>query len=226
MKTLYKSYDLDVIGAFIIYLPNVPMSVQLAQRCLETCQRVGQVAELFEGFDGTGGEIKVPAHLENQGWIKWLKVTDHFQSTTEVACSLSHIALWVKCMEEDRPLIILEHDAVMIKPYTTHIAYNAISYLGCREQLGHNKLPLIPIHSSINGNWHFINRAHAYCVDPQVAKRLFLNVLDRGIFESADVMIKCDDVAIIQTDFYAYDSDSGYSTQVKRKQKDDNRSGK
>ena len=226
MKSLNKSFNTEVLGAFIIHLPKVPISVQLAERCLETCDSVGQKAELFEGFDGTSGNIDVPKHLENQSWVKWLKVTDHFQSSTEIACSLSHIALWVKCMEEDRPLIILEHDAIMVKPYNNHPVFNAISYLGCHEQLGCHHLPITPAHSSINHNWHFINRAHAYCVDPQVAKRLFINVLDRGIFESADVMIKCDDVAIVQLDFYAYDSDSGYSTQPMRKMKDDHRFNK
>jgi GR25 family glycosyltransferase involved in LPS biosynthesis len=226
LQSLYKKYDNSVLGAFIIHMSNVPKSVEMANRCLDTCKSVGQKAELFDGFDGTLGEIKIPKHLENQSWVKWLKVTDHFQSSTEIACSLSHIALWVKCMEEDKPLIILEHDAIMSKPYNHHPFYNAISYLGCHEQIGKNTLPITPIHSTINKNWNFINRAHAYCVDPYVSKRLFLNVLDRGIFESADVMIKCDDVAIIQYDFYAYDDDSGYSSQPKRKMKDDHRFNK
>lgn len=222
MKSLNKTYETTVDSAYIIYMPNVAISVQMAERCLETCQSVGQKAELFEGFDGTSGEVKVPKHLENQSWIKWLKVTDHFQSPTEIACSLSHIALWVKCMEIDQPLVILEHDAIMIKPYKVHSFYNAISYLGCNEQLNKTNLPITPIHSSINQNWHFINRAHAYCVDPQVSKRLFLNVLDRGIFETSDVMIKCDDVAIIQHDFYAYDKSDGIST-LKHKEGTDHR---
>lgn len=222
MKSLFKSYDHNVLGAFIIYMPNVPISVQMAERCLESCKNVDQKVELFEGFDGTSGEVKIPKHLENQSWIKWLKVTDHFQSPTEVACSLSHIALWVKCMEEDRPLIILEHDSIVVKPYNYHPFYNIISYLGCHEQLGQNNLPITPVHSSINKNWNFINRAHAYCVDPQVAKRLFLNVLDRGIFETSDVMIKCDDVAIVQYDFYAYDKADNITT-LKHKESNDNR---
>jgi hypothetical protein len=188
------------------------MSVQLANRCIDSCNKVGQKAQLFEGFDGTSGSIKPPNHLLSQSWVKWMKVTDHFQSSTEVACSLSHIALWVKCMELDQPIVILEHDTIMLKPYYTHPFYNAISYLGCREQMNTNYIPLTPIHSSINQNWHFINRAHAYCIDPSVAKRLFVNVLDRGIFESADVMIRCDDVAIVQHDLYAYDDDCGSSS--------------
>lgn len=226
MKSLFKSYELRVHSAYIIYLPNNEQSCQLAERAFKSCVEIGQPVELFEGFDGVSSDIfniKIPNSLKNQNWIKLLKVTDHFQSPSEVAISLSHIALWVKCMELDKPIVVLEHDAIMTRPYLEHIYFNAIAYLGCHEQLQQKDIPAIPIHSSINHNWHFINRAHAYCIDPHVAKRLFLNVLDRGIFESADVMIKCDDVAIVQPGFYAYDNDNGVSTQTKRKMKNDHR---
>jgi hypothetical protein len=223
MQSLNRSHDTEVSCAYIIYLPNNKKSVELAERCLETCESVGQNAQLFEGFDGSDGTVKTPKHLENQSWVKWLKVMDHFQSPTEIACSLSHIALWAKCMEEDKPLIILEHDAIVVNAYKHHPFYNILAYLGCQEQLqNQQKLPITPIHSSINNNWHFIHRAHAYCVDPQVAKRLFLNVLDRGIFESADVMIKCDDVGIVQPGFYAYDKPDNHTT-IKHKEDNDHR---
>jgi hypothetical protein len=212
MNSLYNTYNVDVFGTYIIYIPGHELSEKMARRCLQSCESVGQKAELFEGFDGTSGVVKIPKHLEDQSWVKWMKVTDQFQSPTEIACSLSHIALWVKCMEIGLPVVILEHDAIMVKPYHTHPFYNILSYLGCHEQLQQQCLPITPIHSSINKNWHFINRAHAYCVDPQVSKRLFINVLDRGIFETSDVMIKCDDVGIVQHDFYAYDKSDGFST--------------
>lgn len=205
---LYNSYNLSVSNAYIIYVPNNQTSVELASRCLDSCKKINYSAELWEGFDGTGSELRVPALHKNQSWYKWLKVTDHYQSLAEVACSLSHISLWVKCMEQNRPLVILEHDAIMIKPYTEHKIYNGIDYLGSKDNLTDNyqiNQRIIPTFSCINKNWNFINRAHAYSIDPAAAKKLFVNVLDRGIFESADVMIRADDVAIIQSGFYAYD---------------------
>lgn len=213
---------MEVLGAYIIYVPKIPISVKLAKRCFSSCENVGQKSFLYEGFDGTTKNIIVPENLKNQSWIKWMKVTDHFQSLSEIACSLSHISLWIKCMEEDRPIIILEHDAIMLKPYVKHSFYNTISYLGCREQYKNDVSINQQIYSSINKNWNFIHRAHAYCIDPPAAKRLFLNVLDRGIYESADVMIKCDDVAIIQQDLYAYDSPENVTT-IKHKENHDNR---
>lgn len=227
MNSLYKSYNRDVFNTYIIHLPMHRKSLEMAERCLETCNSIGQKAELFEGFDGTDGDkenIKIPVSLKNQSWLKWLKITDQFQSASEIAISLSHIALWVKCMEVDSPIVILEHDAIMVKPYKTHKYYNAISYLGSKEQLSVDSLPTIPIHSSINKNWNFINRAHAYCIDPSTANKLFINVLERGIFESADVMIMCDSVAIIQDGFYAFDKDDGFTTQRQRKGINDHRS--
>lgn len=209
MKTLYQSYNLSVSKAYIINIPTNSISVDLSNRCLDSCMKVGMPAELYTGFDGTSGlDIKAPSHLENQQWIKWLKVTDHFQSVAEIACSLSHISLWVKCMTEDQPLVILEHDAIMIKPYLQHEIYNGIVYLGSKDELKLNitdRNGILPNLRSINKNWNFINKAHAYSIDPASARKLFINVLDRGIYESADVMIKSDDIAIIQTGFYAYE---------------------
>jgi GR25 family glycosyltransferase involved in LPS biosynthesis len=205
---LVNSYDLNISNCYIIYLSNNDVSKKLSERCLNSCKKINYSATLHEGFDGTGKEIIVPEHLKNESWYKWLKVTDHYQSLAEIACSLSHISLWVKCMELNRPIVILEHDAMMLKPYNTHQIYNGIDYLGCYDQLKNNNFmsnKIIPIFSSINQNWNFINRAHAYSIDPASARKLFSNVLTRGIFESADVMIRADDVAIIQTGLYAYD---------------------
>jgi hypothetical protein len=96
----------------------------------------------------------------------------------------------------------------MIKPYFHHEIYNGIVYLGSKDDLAFNasfKKRLVPNMRSINNNWNFINKAHAYSIDPAAARNLFNKVLDRGIYESADVMIKADDVAIIQTDLFAYE---------------------
>lgn len=204
---LFQSYNTDISCAYIIHVPDNKISQDLAQRCLDSCRAINYPAELWPGFDGTGTQLVVPQHLQRQSWYRWLKVTDHYQSLAEIACSLSHISLWVKCMEQDQPLVILEHDAIMIKPYTRHEIYNGLVYLGSQDNMRASHLPqgIIPGFSAINRNWNFIHRAHAYAIDPPAARKLFVNVLSRGIFESADVMIRADDVAIIQTGIYAYD---------------------
>ena len=154
MKSLYNSYNLEIENAYIIHVPTNVVSLDLANRCLQSCKKLNYSAQLYQGFDGTGSEIIVPEHIMNQSWIKWLKVTDHFQSLAEVACSLSHISLWVRCMELDRPIVILEHDAIVVKPYLTHEIYNGIVYLGSVDNIRSPELckNLIPRHSAINKN--------------------------------------------------------------------------
>ena len=214
----YKSHSTKVNAAYVICLPNNKISSTLAARCLESCAATQMPAYLYEGFDGTGDQIKIPAALKDAGWYKWIKVTDHHLSQAEIACALSHIALWVKCMELDQPIVILEHDAIMVKPYLVHEVYNSISYLGCNDQRTKTHGTLIPPYSSINKNWLFINRAHAYSIDPAAARKLFTTVLSRGIFESLDIMIQADTVAIVQTGFYAYDEPG--ETIIKERKKD------
>lgn len=216
---LYGSLSRKIHQAYVIYLPHNSTSTALAQRCLDSCKAIQYSAELWPGFDGTGSDLVIPDQLLRQSWYRWLKVTDHQQSLAEIACSLSHISLWAKCMELDRPIVILEHDAVMVKPYIEHEIFNGLVYLGCQDQQrsGRSQEGLIPTFSAINRNWNFIHRAHAYAIDPAAARRLFSCVLSRGIYESADVMIRTDDVAIIQTGFFAYDQ-PGQTTIKSRKQ--------
>lgn len=219
MSFLFNTYNLQVENAYIIHVPTNEVSAELANRCLQSCNKINYRATLYDGFDGTGSELIVPSHLMDQSWHKWLKVTDHYQSLAEIACSLSHISLWVKCMELDQPIVILEHDAIMVKPYTTHEIYNGIVYLGSVDNLRTPEISksLTPRYSAINKNWNFINRAHAYSIDPAAARKLFTCVLSRGIYESADVMIRVDDVAIVQTGFYAYELPGETIIKVRKK---------
>jgi hypothetical protein len=51
-------------------MPTVELSSFLANRCLSSCEEVGQKASLYEGFDGTKNEIIVPDHLKKQSFLK------------------------------------------------------------------------------------------------------------------------------------------------------------
>ena len=65
--------------------------------------------------------------------MSMIKITDHYLTRGEVACALSHISLWAHCVKIDQPIVILEHDAVMVKAFTQHQSYNSIVYLGGSE---------------------------------------------------------------------------------------------
>ena len=206
MDSLFNRYDLQVDRAYIIRVVDNKQSEALAKRCADSCDSVKQSWSYWDAYDGYSRKIKIPDHSRDNPVMKMLKVTDHYLTRGEVACALSHISLWSLCAAEDRPIVILEHDAVMVRPYTTHSIFNSICYLGGHEQhnLGWPVRPTPP-HASEGPNYHFICRAHAYAIDPAVARNLISHVIKFGICAPLDIMIRADVFSIHQMGLYAYD---------------------
>jgi hypothetical protein len=181
--------------AYIIRVEGHAESEEKAAHCAESCDKAGQEWEYWEAYNAI---------------MECLKVTDHYMTRGEVACALSHISLWAKCVIEDQPLIVLEHDAVMVEKYEHHAVYNSICYLGGHEQVkqGWKVLPTPP-HASEGPNYHFICRAHAYAIDPAVAKNMLAHVLKMGICGPLDILLRADIFPIHQMGLYAYNEWDG-----------------
>ena len=197
------SYDMDVATAYIIRVAGLEASEKRSANCAESCDKVGQKWEYWDAYNGVGEKLEVSLH--HNVIMDCIKVTDHYLTRGEVACALSHISLWAKCVVDDKPLIVLEHDAVMVQPYTHHAVYNSICYLGGHEQVkqGWQVLPTPP-HASEGHNYHFICRAHAYAIDPAIAKNMLAHVIKYGICTSLDMMLRADIFPIHQMGLYAY----------------------
>jgi GR25 family glycosyltransferase involved in LPS biosynthesis/predicted O-methyltransferase YrrM len=213
----------DIPKAWIISIKGNSISESKSAAALESCKQVGQPAEIFHGFDGTDKRIiKTPDHLKHQDWIKWLKLSDHGMSITEVSCLMSHMTLWVKSMTDNLPIIVLEHDAIMIKKFTKMMYTNTIEYLGHQYQLEAERYknsannakdkpleysydanrPLIPKHPA-NWNYTFPLGMHAYAIDPQMARRLFTEVITYGITNPTDTMCDLARFTAVQNEIYA-----------------------
>ena len=211
MESLFFKYDLAVETAYIIRVKGHEESEEKAKKCSDSCDKVGQKWEYWDAYDGISGELKKPEH--HNVIMDCIKVLDHYATRGEVACALSHISLWAKCVIEDKPLIVLEHDSVMVQPYTQHAVFNSICYLGSHEQVkqGWQVLPTPP-HASEGPNYHFICRAHAYAIDPAVAKNMLAHVIKYGINAPLDILLRADVFPIHQMGIYAYNDWDGDKT--------------
>jgi hypothetical protein len=201
---LFFSYNMAVSKAHIIRVKGYAPSEERALRCVESCKNVGMPWEYWDAYDGIEGEIKPPSH--HNSVMDMIKVTDHYLTRGELACALSHISLWAKCVQEDQPLVVLEHDSVMVQPYLHHAVFNSICYLGSNEQVnqGWQVLPTPP-HASEGPNYHFLCRAHAYAIDPAVAKNMLAHVIKYGINAPLDILLRADIFPIHQMGIFAYD---------------------
>lgn len=165
-----------------------------------------------------GEKYKCLHSVQTQIFFKIIKVTDHWLTKTEVACALSHISLWLHCIIIDRPIIILEHDAIVLHSIKHHDCFNSIIWLGSKEVKDIEAAFPIPPHGCAGHNYHYILRAHAYAIDPIVAKNLLAHVIQMGICAPLDLMIRADLFNIIHKGVIAYDNnDSKFDTTMKNR---------
>ena len=229
----YNQHEMNIEGTYIISIQGNKVSEQLTQQCLASCEKVGQPnVNVIPAFDATGskvkvqqhdlglpvgelGSIKVPEFLQGQAFLNFLRLKRCDLLMTQIACFLSHYSLWCMCLDKDMPIVILEHDAVMVKPFLRHNYLNNIVYLGGSEQARGSlrDTDTIPPHASDQqGLDRFICRAHAYSIDPIMAKNLVSYAIHHGIITTADAMMRYDMFGIVQNGVYAYDNPHDQST--------------
>ena len=217
-ESLSYKYNTEVEAAYIITLKGHDLSETMYQKCQESCKEVGMNYVVYDAFDGTKGEILIPEHSKGRQYLKWIKQINPALAVTEVSVVLSHLSLWARCVEIDQPIVILEHDAVMVQPYIHHNAINNIVYLGSIEQVENKYWGLVPIHGQLNPNYRFMLRAHAYAIDPMIARQLLTHVIKFGIVTIIDVLLRIDVFPIVQHGIFAVDM-AGESTSPEKTEK-------
>lgn len=205
MLNLNYSYNLAVDHAYIITIKGHEKSERYSAICQESCKKVDMPFIVWDAYDGTSGEIIEPDHSKNDSFMRLLKVSRDGLPIPELCCALSHISLWRHCVDIDRPIVILEHDAVMIKRFYGMTSINSIVYLGGIEWAsGQYEIHPVPLFGSHGPNDRFLLGTHAYAIDPIMAKNLLADMLRFGIWTIADRMLRCDLYNITHQGMFAY----------------------
>lgn len=206
------SIDREIKQAYIITIENNDTSIKLANRCMISCANANQSSCFWPAFDGTGKGIKIPDVFVNADWLNWIKIPSNLYSNSQIACFFSHFSLWAHCAKIDSPIIILEHDAICEERLEIHGFYNCIQYLGCKEQKESGIIMTIPPHATMfDSRWRSLCRAHAYAIDPPVARNLISYAIREGMTKTLDMFIRADIFSIVQNGLYFYD-EPGIST--------------
>lgn len=206
MKSLFFSNRVEVESAYIITVKGNENSERYSKRCQMSCASSQMPFKIWDAYDGTKGEIIPPSHHTSSSIVNLLKITDHYMTRGEVACALSHVSLWNHCALIDQPIVILEHDAIVVKKFEAMNCYNSVVYLGGSEWAEQGwPMVHIPPHASEGPNYHFICRAHAYAIDPTMAKNLLAHVLRYGLVAPLDIMMRTDLFNVTHQGLFAYD---------------------
>lgn len=116
--------------AFVITLETNTYSQKVADRCIQSAAKVGLEVEKFFGVD-----VEHAYEVMTQERLEWTWAGKHnkiqrrcpitnllqFPYTAadiraKIGCSMSHYLLWKRCVEQDKPMLILEHDSVFLRP--------------------------------------------------------------------------------------------------------------
>jgi len=101
--------------AFVIRKKDDELSEKLADECIASAKNFGITVEKFDGVYTNHEEYLNQDQLFPNTVAK-KKLTNGYKG-----CFLSHYLIWKKCIEWNEPVLIFEHDAVMLRPITDEI---------------------------------------------------------------------------------------------------------
>lgn len=169
------------LKAFVITLLDLPQSVEVAGRCVESAQRHGIDIEIFPATDKTASR----GELERLG----LTVQAHDQSFSNTDAAMGLFAtsyrIWQKIADELEYGLIVEHDAVFTAPLPDLRGKGDIVNLG-KPSYGEYNLQAQPgVYGLFSKNAHpqygiYMPGAHAYLVTKAGARALLARARESG----------------------------------------------
>lgn len=167
----------------VITLMNMPESVKVAKRCINTGNAYGVQVQHFNAVtpktvDKLVYEHDIDTRFFREKWSRYKNALSAF---------MSHFSLWRECYITQTPYLILEHDAVFVDDIPTFLRGDIVN-LGrpsygkfeIPERLGESKLSSKP----------FLPGAHGYYVTPMGAGQLIAQAKQKA--KPTDVFIHKD----------------------------------
>jgi len=202
------------IPSYIISMKGVPVSESLTEECLNSAKKFGINPEIFPAIHG-----KQIDHEWKKNNLKDFKFNQRIKKLNPgaIGCLISHLLLWKKSIEINKPILILEHDALIIRPiphslvarFTEVCNLDRLSRLTTdydnkvQENNGEDVTVFMKRRPNVSGlelyNKAHIKGAHGYIVKPQGAQRLVDWVWAAGVL-AADVSINSISCLLTYTD--------------------------
>lgn len=164
-----------MVPSFVIALQNHTYSQSVLFDCISSAKMFNWDIEVFPAINGNDITQKTWDDLN----LKLRLDKDTMDKPGVHGCFLSHWNLWHKCIELNKDIIILEHDALIMGPQPI-ISSDSIVKLH------------IPTYSRKfhkdpdTGSW--TNSAHAYLLSPNNARKLINFSFDNGVIP-VDILI-------------------------------------
>ena len=191
------------ISAYVIRMKGEGPSEMLAEDCINSGKKHG--IDIIP-FDAVWGDEVDPLYKKEK-LFPFPKSKEHRNTKGVRGCFLSHYRLWKKCANEDKPLLIFEHDAEIIRPIPLdHFDKQHFDVLNL-DAYSRSKENYLEHLETWYGNeiqqhvlWHPLKKGfslynhthiiglHAYIIRPLGAKRLIKHTKQIGVLP-ADIAV-------------------------------------
>lgn len=169
--------------AFAITLKDHPLSQLIVKECIDAGKKFNIDIEVFDAIVGYYSNSK----FEEYRIDKFLNYTI-INSPGHQGCFLSHFELWLKCLEINEPIIILEHDGIFVRELPENVLENfdEVLKLDCLQhwkEKNYNKLveeslndPISYYYRDFDAKYHSLGGYHigayGYIIKPLGAEKL------------------------------------------------------
>lgn len=177
---------------YVITLTQLEDSVKSAERVVASGREHGIEAVIFEGVPKTISRDR----MVDAGIRQSTREDETGNVDAMIGCFMSHFSLWERCVEDDEPILVLEHDAYFVAPINEsvlrgHCCVNlGRPYYGrlkrpfrfkffagaLSRMLGGGGAQVFPLFSS-----NHLPGTHAYYVEPSGARKLISQARDGGL---------------------------------------------
>jgi len=158
--------------AFVITIMDNPKSVEMSNRCIESCKRYGLHVEPWAAITPRNPQFE--SLVEMRGIDPDMFESKWSRRDNAIACFLSMASLWDHAVACDQPVLILEHDAVMTGRIPDDFDWGWVCTLG-KPSYGKYNTPT-KIGTGRLVQKPYFGGAHAYVVSPEGARRLLEKV--------------------------------------------------
>lgn len=169
--------------AYVITIRDNERSVEVAERCIASCKRNGLEVEMWDAITPRHREFKelvLKYGLKRKNFDKgWSRPEN------AMAVFLSMTLLWEHSVKIDRPVLILEHDALMMAPLPNNLNFGWVCTLGRPSYGKYNTPSTLGVGPLVQKP--YFGGAHSYVVSPEGARRLLENIAEHN--QPADVYL-------------------------------------
>ena len=183
-----------MIDAYVIKLTGIDNSEALAKECKDSGLKFGVT---IKDFNGIYGEQEIEKYHQLYKIKPW-KPTMKKHRVGVKGCFLSHYSLWLQSLNTSKPIMIFEHDAVMIRPlpenildlFTEFLMLDPFNKMKSSYKVNHEGIDKNGVEEYFNydvnakyGVLHqYVMGLQAYIIKPRAAFKLIKEVQLKGYY--------------------------------------------